>query len=254
MLVMLQPFPARHQLPLLILGAMPIFDMKMDEEPRSKRLGVGVDPILESGVKKMVEKWSTPNSGEKGDKTLLDVMAKEIVDLQYRMGEVEHAAMYAWELPSDHLVAQMAAQWHQKWDEKRTGVTQEMKDRRDGSANIGHIKNYMFMSIVNAYLSSVKEDDAGHQKLYKEIAALIGDGEGNIVEGKVKSLDKLVAACRIKTVEKAKKCFVTIMIRVEFREIQTLLYAWFDKEGTRQLDPPPLRKSTLELRKKTAKS
>ena len=136
---------------------------------------------------------------------MLEVMAKEIVDLQYRMGGVEHAAMYAWVLPSTHSLAQMAAEWHKKWNATRLAVTKEMKDRRDGSANIGHVKNYTFMSIVNAYLSATSEQDEGHQYMYKAVAELVGDSRGKIVEKKGKQLDRMVAMCRVKAVKKSEE-------------------------------------------------
>ena len=66
-------------------------------------------------MRAFLQHWNKQEMRETGDKTALDVMRREIVDLQYRKNEVDHAATYAWVLSLPHSVSEMVKAWTKTW-------------------------------------------------------------------------------------------------------------------------------------------
>ena len=76
------------------------------------------------------------------------------------------------------------------------------------TTQLGHLKNYAFMGLINAWLQANSGGD-DHDKMVTLVMQLVGDAEGLVSKEKVCGLDKMVAYCQVKTVEKRKRCSST---------------------------------------------
>ena len=222
---------------------MPALGLMQESGQPSKRVGVGRDETLEKRMQEFLDKWDAPEFGEKKDKSILEVMKKEVVDMSYKLVDVEHAATYSWELDLPSPLADKAKEWTKKWDDKRGKVA-----KTPAAKTLGHVKNYVFVGLVNTVLTETAEDSEGHTTLVRHVLQLAGNGQDKLDDEKVSQLDKMVAFCRVKTVDKAKTCFLTLKIRDEFSDVQKIMHEWLDANGKRQLDPTPVRPGVKELK------
>ena len=214
--------------------------------PAAKRVGVGGGSEATERMDKFVNTWDKLVGEGEHVKSVLEVMREEIVDVQYRLRDVEHCVYYAWDVKLPTPIADMAKEWTAKW---QAAVKVNQGLAKDDRVNVGHVKNYVFMGMLNAFLLD-KNVNVDAQKLVTELVlSLVGDDNGKIVDTKVQKLDQLVAMCNVKIVDKAKKCYVNMKVRESHPQLMEALRAWLDGAGERQLDPPPLKPRTQTLRK-----
>ena len=107
--------------------------MREDEDqggmPQKKVIGK-MDGDLEKRVREFLDRWDQKTGDGKGDMydqtSVLEVMQREIINLQYRLGEVEHAATYSWEVRLPSPISDSAKEWVKHWqtagdDRRRLG-------------------------------------------------------------------------------------------------------------------------------------
>ena len=172
---------------------------------------------------------------------------KELVAVGHRLADIEHAVYYSWEVPTPHKLAEEIPEWRRKWEKKRDEARMELdRDKK----NIGHVKNYIFMGVLNTLVQAEQVPEETRTKVMKKILALVGNGQDppQVVPDKVRHLDRIVAHCQCTLVPKGSKMFLNIRIRDLETEMAKLVYDWLDTVGKRQYDPPPLRPSTRAIR------
>ena len=117
-LLMLQPFVC--QVPRAARAIVTEWKMALrmggddQNERAAKRVGVGVDKTLEERMKKFLDKWDEKVEDSEKDKTLMETLKDEVVDAQRRLGEVEHAATYSWEVALPHAISKVLKGMAQK--------------------------------------------------------------------------------------------------------------------------------------------
>jgi hypothetical protein len=170
-------------------------------------------------------------------------LMQEIVNVNYRVANLEHAIYDSWELPEDNPITKEMNRWTQAWHAK----CQEMKGKRD--ASLGSCKNFVFLGLLNAYILDAKQPEDKKEMLKTMAIEKCGDDEGKVVAMKAKSLHDIVKHAQITVVPKAKKAFINLSIRVEtHREVNTILKKFLDEAGQRQYDPPPLQPRARDIR------
>ena len=121
---------------------------------------------MEARIKELEQKMKEVNfqvgEGEYATSSTRAMMS-EIVDLSYRVSHLEHAVYESWELRPSSSYATEAERWKKEW----VRLCQEKRGK--GDATLGAAKNYVFLGLVNAYLTP---DGSTHQ----------GTGSGSVID------------------------------------------------------------------------
>ena len=172
----------------------------------------------------------------------MTAVMQEIVDLNHRVGHLEHATYESWELPIENGYVKEASDMKKEW----LGRCEKL--RGSGDASLGSLKNFIFLGLINALLqdTGITEED---RKMIREVATtLSGDGKGNIDPGKVRELHRVVAYGQITLVTKTGKAFLNIRIRSGWMKVEKVLFEALTRNGKRQYDAPPLKPRTRDIR------
>jgi len=173
-------------------------------------------------------------------------LIQEVVDLNYRVGQLEHAMYESWELKEGSQIVKEAAEWKEIWIKK----CHELRGK--GASTLGACKNFIFVGIVNAYLAG-RGEATEKKKIREVIMEKVSDDEGRTVSpNKVHKLDLMVAHAQVVVVKKTGKGFINLSVRPTHMEMKETLYAMLDKEGTRQQDPPPLKPRARDIKKRSS--
>ena len=175
-------------------------------------------------------------------RTVTQALVEEAVDIGFRLTQLEHATYDAWEMPTANGYVIEAEKWKATWQRK----CNEVKGKQ--GSNIGGVKNYVLLGLVNAYLmdGNSKKDD---KKYMKEVVLKIcADDKGDVIPTKVKLLHEIVAHASVVVVKKAEKAYINLCVRESQERIKILFRTALDASGKRQWDPPPLKPRTRDLR------
>ena len=115
---------------------------------------------------------------------------------------------------------------------------------------MGAAKNYVFLGLVNAYLTQSGARTKEQEAVQSLIGKACGSGTNTIDPAKIRNLHEFVAHAQITVVQKAGKAYVNLRVRDTHAALREVMYAALDAEGQRQLDPPPLKPRTRELKAK----
>ena len=122
-----------------------------------------------------------------------DRLMGTVVNLERRVAQLEHSVYFCWELKLNTLYLKHAVSWKDKWHEK----VQEIKASKE-NVKLGHVKNFIFMGVVNALLEDKEVPDQQAKQLRETIIGLVGDPQGNIDVEKVNRLDVIVSHADVK--------------------------------------------------------
>jgi hypothetical protein len=176
------------------------------------------------------------------ERTVTQALVEEAVDIGFRLTQLEHATYDAWEIRAESIYVTEAQKWKQTWQRKCA----ESKGTK--GSNVGGVKNYVLLGLVNAYLmddDTTKED----KKYMKDVVLRIcADGRGEVVPTKVKLLHEIVSHATVTVVKKADKAYINLCVRGSQERIKILFRKALDAAGKRQWDPPPLKPRTRDLR------
>ena len=138
-----------------------------------------------------------------------------------------------------------AAEWKDIWIRKCGEL------RGKGASTLGACKNFVFVGLVNAYLGASKGDSKTKKKIRDLIMEKVQDGDkGTVCPNKVSKLDLMVAHAQVVVTKKGGKGYVNLSVRPTHMELKEALYEMLDREGHRQMDPPPLKPRARELKMK----
>ena len=113
---------------------------------------------------------------------------------------------------------------------------------------MGGAKNFVVLGLANAMLQDPVIPETERAMIRDTATRLSGDGKGSIDPKKVRELHVVVAYSQIVMVQKTNRAYLNIKIRPEFKNVEEIMYEALTLNGKRQLDPPPLKPRTREIR------
>ena len=198
-------------------------------------------------VRELEEKMKAVNfnvgTGEHSE-NVMNVIMQEIVDLNFRVGHLEHAVYDSWEFPLENAYVKEMETLKNEW------LQRCRKLKGTGDSSLGGLKNFVFLGLINALLQGDKVPEAERHVVREVAVRLSGDGHGQIDAKKVKELHTLVAYAQTVIIQKTPKAFLNVKVRPENELLKKTVMEALDKNGKRQYDPPPLKPRTKDLRSK----
>ena len=175
------------------------------------------------------------------ERPIMEAMMLGMRDLSLGVQDLMGVVVESWELNRDSPYVEKPMQYKDRY-------FTDCKANRGQGADLGHMKNYVFLSLYLAH----RADPQGTQEERDAMETLVGlkvrNSEGALDIGNIKALAHMVGYCQI--ARTAKKGFLNLALRgEEGMKVKAILDRALARAGKRQWDTPMTRPIHRDIKK-----